>query len=384
MKRREGFQFMQGNEACVHGAIDVGAKFFAGYPITPSSEIAQLASEYLPQVEGVYLQMEDEIASMAAIAGASAAGRKAFTATSGPGFSLMQENLGFAIYGEIPCVIINVMRNGPSTGLATKPGQGDVMQARWGTHGDHPIIVLSPESVQECYDLTIRAFNLSEKYRIPVILLSDEVVGHMREKLYIPPVEEIRIVDRKLPEVEPEEYLPYQTGPDQIPAIPPFGPEYLVHISSSCHDETGYSHSAPQTADHLVRRLHQKIDQHREDIVQVEWFGPEEAATTIVAYGAVGRTAKEVVIAANNQGLSVNLLRLITLWPFPQEEIREALERSKSLIVPEMNLGQVFREIKSINDFATPIHSLGRIDGELITPQELMERLQEVYPNDSA
>jgi len=378
VKRPVGKQFMQGNEACVFGAIDAGARFYAGYPITPSSEIAELCAKFLPQVGGVFLQMEDELGSMAAVIGASTAGTKAFTATSGPGFTLMQENLGMAIYTEVPCVLVNIQRNGPSTGLATRPAQGDVMQARWGTHGDHPIIVLSPSSVQEFYDLTLRAFNLSEKYSIPVILLSDEVIGHMREDLVIPELEDLVIVNRKLPNKPIKEYRAYQTENDDIPRIAPFGSEYIVHISSSCHDETGFTHSKPQTADQLVRRLHRKIERNQEDIIQVEWFGPRKADVCIIAYGAVSRTAKQVVVDAQEKGLSVNLLRLITHWPFPDEQVKEALSQAKVIIVPEMNLGQVAQEILRLNSLQTPIYSITRIDGEIIMPSEIMSKIEEV------
>ncbi|GAB6153499.1 2-oxoacid:acceptor oxidoreductase subunit alpha [Desulfosporosinus burensis] len=378
MIRPLGVQFMQGNEACVYGALDAGAKFYGGYPITPSSEIAELSAELLPQVEGVYLQMEDEIGSIATIIGASAAGKKSFTATSGPGFSLMQENLGMAIYSEVPIVVINIQRNGPSTALATRPAQGDVMQARWGTHGDHPIIALCPASVQECYDLTIRAFNLSEKYRIPVIVLGDEVIGHMRESLTIPELNKLEIINRKMPTAPVEGYKAYATGNDDIPAIAPYGTDYIVHVSSSCHDESGYSHNAPQTADNLVRRLHRKIDNNKADIVQVERFGPDNAEVTIIAYGVVSRSAKQAVINAQKEGLSVNLLRLITQWPFADEQVMEVLRKAKAVIVPELNLGQVVLEVERLNSYKTPVYPLSRIDGEIILPSQIVAKLKEV------
>lgn len=378
MIRPLGVQFMQGNEACVYAAIDAGARFYGGYPITPSSEIAELSAQLLPQVDGIFLQMEDEIGSIATIIGASAAGKKSYTATSGPGFSLMQENLGMAIYAEVPLVLINIQRNGPSTALATRPAQGDVMQARWGTHGDHPIIALCPASVQECYDLTVRAFNLAEKYRIPVILLGDEVIGHMRESLTIPELNELEIINRKKPITPVEEYKPYATGDDDIPSIPPYGTEYIVHISSSCHDESGYSHNAPQTADNLVRRLHRKIENNKRDIVQVERFGPEDAEVTIIAYGAVSRSAKQAVIDAQQEGLSVNLLRLITQWPFADDQVVEVLKKSKAVIVPELNLGQVVLEIQRLNSFNTPVYTLSRIDGELIIPSQIVDKIKGV------
>lgn len=378
MNRLKGIQFMQGNEACVRAALDAGARFYGGYPITPSSEIAELSAKFLPQAGGIYLQMEDEIGSIAAIIGASAAGMKSFTATSGPGFSLMQENLGMAVYAEVPVVLINVMRNGPSTGLATRPAQGDVMQARWGTHGDHPMIALSPASVQESYDLTIRAFNLAEKYRTPVILLSDEIIGHMRESLKIPEEDQLEIINRKLPVVPANEYQPYQTDTSEIPAIPPYGTDYIVHISSSCHNESGYSHSAPQTADKLVRRLHRKIEQDKEKISEVERFGPEKADLTIIAYGAVSRSAKQAVVNAQRKGLSVNLLRLITLWPFADEQVKDALQKAKAILVPELNLGQVIQEVHRLNTYGTPVIPLSRIDGEILMPAQILEKLQEV------
>ncbi|MBP1759534.1 MAG: 2-oxoglutarate ferredoxin oxidoreductase, alpha subunit [Firmicutes bacterium] len=383
MIRPFGVQFMQGNEACVYGAIDAGAKFYGGYPITPSSEIAELSAELLPQVGGVYLQMEDEIGSIATVIGASAAGKKSYTATSGPGFSLMQENLGMAIYSEVPIVLINIQRNGPSTALATRPAQGDVMQARWGTHGDHPIIALCPASVQECYDLTVRAFNLAEKYRIPVIVLGDEVIGHMRESLRIPEPDELEIINRKMPNTPAEGFKPYTTGEDDIPSIPPYGTEHIVHISSSCHDESGYSHNAPQTADNLVRRLHRKIEKNKADIVQIEWFGPDDADVTLIAYGVVSRAAKQAVIDAQKEGLSVNLLRLITQWPFADEQVREALKKAKVVIVPELNLGQMVLEVERLNSFKTPVYPLSRIDGEIILPSQIIDKIQEVQSNGS-
>lgn len=378
MNRPIGVQFMQGNEACVYAAIDAGARFYGGYPITPSSEIAELSAQYLPEVDGIYVQMEDEIGSIAAIIGASAAGKKSFTATSGPGFSLMQENLGMAIYAEVPLVLVNIQRNGPSTGLATRPGQGDVMQARWGTHGDHPIIALSPASAQEMYDLTIRAFNLSEKYRIPVILLGDEVIGHMRESLVIPELADIEIINRKMPTTEVDGFKPYAPEEDDIPAIPPFGTNYIVHVSSSCHDETGYSHSTPQTADKLVRRLHQKLERDKDQIVQVEWFGPQEAEVTLIAYGAVSRSAKQAVIEAQQKGLSVNLLRLITQWPFADQQVTEVLQKVRAVIVPELNLGQVVQEVERLNNYNVPIYRINRIDGEIILPAQIVAKIEEV------
>lgn len=382
MPRPTGVQFLQGNEASLWGALDAGARFFAGYPITPSSEIAELACRELPVLNGIYLQMEDEIASIAAITGASLSGKKSFTATSGPGFSLMQENLGVAIYEEVPCVIVHVQRVGPSTGMATRPAQGDVMQTRWGTHGDHPVIALCPSSVQEMYELTVRAFNLSEKYRTPVIVLSDEIVAHLREKITLPEPEEIEIINRKTPQGPPEGFLPYAPDADGIPPMGKYGDPHIVHASSTSHDYSGYSNFTPEVADALIRRIHRKIYDNLNDIITCEKFGPEEADITLIAYGATARTAKQAVIDAGKKGLKVNLLRLITIWPFADEQVAKVLEKAKNVIVPEMNLGQIVLEVERANKSNTPVHLLSRVDGELITPEQILARIQEVAIND--
>lgn len=377
MPRPKGVQLLQGNEACVWGAIDVGARFFAGYPITPSSEIAQKCAEELPKYGGVYVQMEDEIGSIAAVIGASLSGVKSFTATSGPGFSLMQENLGLGIYQEVPCVIVNVQRVGPSTGLATRPAQGDVMQARWGTHGDHAIIVLCPHSVRETYDLTVKAFNLAEKYRTPVILLSDEVIGHLRESVKLPDLREIEIINRKRPVGNPKEYLPYLPEEDGIPPMAAYGEKYIMHASSSCHDETGCTNSKPETNHKLLSRLRDKIYNNLNDIVMIEDFGPNDADILIIAYGAVSRTSKHVVVKALDEGIKVKLLRLVTLWPFPDEQVQKALEKAKAVIVPEMNQGQILGEVQRVNTKNIPLYQVSRIDGELISPQEILTKIRE-------
>ncbi|MEW6661900.1 MAG: 2-oxoacid:acceptor oxidoreductase subunit alpha [Bacillota bacterium] len=370
--------FTMGNVACAQAALDVGAKFYAGYPITPSSEVAEVCSRLMPKYGGVYIQMEDEISSIAAMVGASLAGVKSFTATSGPGYSLMQENLGFAIYAEVPCVIINVMRSGPSTGLATRPGQADLMQVRWGTHGDHPIIALCPSSVQECYDLTIKAFNLSEKFRIPVILLSDEIVAHTRENVTLKSPEEIEIVNRKRPTCPPAEYLCYKPEEDGIPLMAAYGEEYMVHASSSCHDETGYSNNSPKTAEGLIHRLHQKIARGREEIVQVAAFGPQDAEIMVVAYGATARAAKQAVVKAQEKGMSVGLLQIITMWPFPDKEILALCDTAKALVVPEMNLGQAYQEIEKVCRGKLPVYLFSRVDGEAIKPGQVLTKIEEV------
>lgn len=378
MSRPKGVQLLQGNEACAWGAIDAGARFFAGYPITPSSEIAELCARELPSCGGVYIQMEDELGSIAAVVGASLSGKKSFTATSGPGFSLMQENLGVGIYQEVPCVIVNIQRVGPATGIATRPAQADVMQARWGTHGDHAIIALCPASVQEMYDLTVRAFNLAEKYRTPVILLSDEVIGHLRENVTLPEPGTLEITNRKRPQGDPKDYLPYKPDQDGIPPMAAYGDEYIVHASSSCHDETGCSNFKPATSKKLLARLRDKIYNHKKDIIQVEHFGPEDADVTLISFGATSRVCKHVVVKAEKEGIKANLLRLITVWPFPDEEVQTALQKTKAAVVAEMNQGQVLGEVQRANRTGTPVYHVSRTDGEPITPQEILAKIREV------
>jgi len=289
---QQSIRLMQGNEACAKGAIVAGCRFFAGYPITPSSEIAEELSRLLPKVGGKFIQMEDEIGAMAACLGASLGGLKVMTATSGPGFSLKQENLGFAAYTEIPCVVVNVMRGGPSTGLPTSPSQGDVMQARWGTHGDHPIIALAPASVREVYDLTIRAFNLSEHYRTPVILLYDEIIGHMREKVVLPDPSWFEIAGRKRPTCLPEAYLPYGEVEDDVPPLAAFGEGYRYHITGLAHDERGFPTSDPLVVEADQRRIHRKLERGREEILAFEEFLLEDARVAVLAYGITARSAK--------------------------------------------------------------------------------------------
>ena len=320
---------LQGNEAVVEGALRAGCRFFAGYPITPATEISEILSVRLPQVDGTFIQMEDEIASLGAVIGASLAGAKAMTATSGPGFSLMQENLGFAVIAEVPCVIVNVMRGGPSTGLPTFPSQSDVMQARWGTHGDHPAIVLSASTVRECYDITIKAFNLSEKFRMPVILLIDEVVGHMREKMTLSEMEEVEIVNRIKPTVPPEWYIPYEDAPSGVPAMANFGEGYRYHVTGLTHDIRGFPTSRPDEIGPFINRLFRKVNQNFSEIQMAEFFQTDDAEITIVAYGCVARSAKRAVIMAREKGRKVGLLKLITLWPFMRSAVEKVLQTSR-------------------------------------------------------
>lgn len=368
---------LQGNEAVAEGALRAGCRFFAGYPITPATEISEVLSVRLPQVDGTFIQMEDEIASLGAVIGASLAGVKAMTATSGPGFSLMQENLGFAIIAEIPCVIVNVMRGGPSTGLPTFPAQGDVMQARWGTHGDHPIIVLSASTVRECYDMTIRAFNLSERFRIPVILLIDEVVAHMREKVVFFEDEKIEIFNRVKPTMPPEWYIPYEDTPSGVPPMANFGEGYRYHVTGLTHDVRGFPTSRPDEIGPFIARLHRKISSHFSEIQMAEFFLTEDAEITIIAYGCVARSAKRAVIEARQKGHKVGLLKLMTLWPFMRNAVEKVLQTSKVLLVPEMNMGQISREVKRVNQGVAKVLTLNKVDGTIITPSEILTRLEE-------
>ena len=370
-------QLMQGNEACAEGALRAGCRFFAGYPITPASEIAEHLSYQLPQVDGTFIQMEDEIASMGAVIGASLAGVKSMTATSGPGFSLMQENLGFACMAEVPCVVVNVMRGGPSTGLPTNPSQGDVMQARWGTHGDHPIIVLSPTSVMECFSLTVKAFNYSEKYRTPVILLMDEVVAHMREKVVLPDASEVEVIDRVKPSVPPEWYLPYEDTSFGVPPMGIFGEGYRYHVTGLVHDIRGFPTLRQDEIEPFLLRLFRKISTHFNDIQLFENFFIEDADLVIVAFGCTARSAHRAMVEARARGMKVGLLKLITLWPFPRRFVEPLTQAGKTLLVPEMNMGQISREVKRVNQGMTEVITVNKIDGTMITPQEILEKIEE-------
>jgi len=377
VKGKKNVKLLQGNEACAEGALLAGVKFFAGYPITPSSEIAETMARKLPKIGGKFLQMEDEIASMAAVIGASIAGLKSLTATSGPGMCLKQENLGFAIICEIPCVVVNAQRGGPSTGLPTKPSQGDMMQARWGTHGDHPIIALAPSTVNEIFTLTIKAFNFSEKYRIPVILLLDEVIAHMREKVEIPDIEEVEIINRKKPTVSSEEYLPFKPDEDGVPPMANFGEGYPYHFTGLIHGEKGMPISDSVEIDHFIRRLHDKIQKNLKDILIYEEYLLEDADIVLIAYGSVARAAERTVKLAREKGIKVGLLKLLTIWPFPEEKIQQLAEKTDLIIVPEMNLGQMVLEVERCAHGKCKVVPYNRIDGELINPMEILAKIQE-------
>ncbi len=371
-------KLMQGNEACVEGAILAGMRFYGGYPITPSTEIAEISAVKLPKVGGKFIQMEDEIAGIAAAIGGSLAGLKSMTATSGPGFSLKQENLGYAAIAEIPLVVVNVQRGGPSTGLPTAPAQGDIMQAKWGTHGDHPVIALSPSSVRETFDLTIRAFNLAEKYRTPVILLTDEVVGHMREKIEIPDVNEIEIIDRKKPQ-DKEDYLPYKVNEGElVPPMAAFGDGYRFHVTGLVHDETGFPSNSSKVAKELLDRLMNKINNNLDDIVEYEEFMIEDAEIIVLSYGSTARSAKSAVKKLRNEGVKVGLFRPITIWPFPEERVLEISKNVKSIIVAEMNMGQLVLETERVVKNNCNVLHVGKANGEIITPAEIIDRVREV------
>ena len=354
-------RLMQGNEACVEGAIAAGMRFYAGYPITPSTEIAELSAERLPLVGGRFIQMEDEIGGMAAIIGASLTGAKSMTATSGPGFSLKQENIGYASIAEVPCVIVNVQRGGPSTGMPTSPAQGEVMQARWGTHGDHPTIALTPSSVRETFDLTIKAFNFAEKYRTPVILLMDEVIGHMREKIQLPDISEIEIINRKRPDCSSEEYLPYKADDDLVPPMADFGTGYRYHVTGLVHDETGFPSNSTAEADKLIRRLSDKIEMHRDEIESWEEENTEDAEVLILSYGCVARSSKSAMNILRGRGIKAGTFRPITIWPFPEKRLRELAAKVKTIIVPEMNLGQLVLEVERICGCNARIEKLNKV-----------------------
>ncbi len=363
-------RLVQGNEACARGALAAGCTFYGGYPITPSSEIAEHMVRLLPDAGGVFVQMEDEIASLAAVIGASLAGSKAMTATSGPGFSLMQEHIGFAIMAEVPCVVVDVMRGGPSTGLPTSPSQGDVMQARWGTHGDHPAIVLAPSSVGEVFDLTVRAFNLAERFRTPVILIYDEVIGHTRESVRLP--DQVEIIDRVRPAADSVDFRPKAAGPNGVPPLPAFGDGHRFHVTGLSHDERGFPTDDGAVAGALLGRIHSKVADHEDEISAAETFMLDDADVAFFAYGIVGRSAREAVLRIREAGIKAGLIRPTTLWPFPGRQVAEAAKQVDKVIVAEMNLGQLIGEVERAAAGQAEVVGHFRADGEPITPSELV------------
>ncbi len=372
---------MSGNEACAEGALAAGVRFFAGYPISPSSEIAETMARRLPELGGKFIQMEDEIASVATIIGASLTGKKVMDATSGPGFSLKAENLGLAIMMEVPLILVDVQRQGPSTGMATSPSQGDVMFARWGTHGDHPIIAVAPASVKECFDLTVRAVNLSERYRIPVIVLMDAIVGHLREPFEVP--ETVETWDRPRPMVGPKDYKPYAPGPNGVPPMVDYGQGYHWYANSSMHDEGGFEATSRFDVAHtLVKRLHDKIDNNLDDILDTESLMLDDADIAIFAFGTTSRSAKAAIRTARENGIKVGMLRAKTLWPFPEKALSQVADRVHTIIVPEMNYGQIVHTVREVNEGRARIIPLNRWDARLITPEQVLEKIEEAANGD--
>jgi len=373
-----GKHFLSGDLACAEGALAAGCRFFGGYPITPATEIAERMSRRLPEVGGVYIQMEDEIGSIAAVIGASYAGKKAMTATSGPGFSLMQENIGLAAMTEAPLVIVNIMRGGPSTGQPTMPGQQDIMQAKWGSHGDYEIIALAPSSVQEMFDLTIECFNLAETYRVPVMLLSDAIIGHMWERVNIPKPEEITLANRRKPKMPPNEYQPFKPDENLVPPMACFGEGYRFHATGLTHDEKG----APKTVSieeqtKLVKRLCDKIRKNAEKIIKVEEVMLDGAEVAVIAYGITSRSALSAVRKARKEGIKAGLLRLITIWPFPEEIVAKITKQVKAIIVPEMNYGQLVREVERAAK-TTSVFLLSKLGEEPHRPLEIVEEMRRI------
>jgi len=373
-----GNHFMLGDHACAEGALAAGLDFFAGYPITPSTEIAEHIARRLPPLGGRFVQMEDELGSMAAIIGASAAGARSLTATSGPGFSLMMENIGLAAMLEIPCVVADVQRASPSTGLPTMVGQSDILQARWGSHGDYGIIAYCPASPQECFDLTVRAFNEADRYRVPAFILMDEVIGHMTERVIVPAADDIPVVRPKGPLDAPggKPFLSYAPDEDMVPRIAHAGEGYKVHMTGLTHDERGYPALDPETHDKLVNRLVDKIRLNADDILMYEEIDVEDADTIVIAFGCTARSARHAVIEARAAGHKCGLLRLITVWPFPETRIRELIQQGKvrRFIVPEINLGQLRREVERLTQL--PVVCLNHAGGSMPTPDDILELIR--------
>lgn len=375
----EQYKIMTGNEACTRGALAAGMTFFAGYPITPATEIAELSSELLPKIGGKYMQMEDELASIAAVIGASVAGAKAMTATSGPGVSLMQENLGYGMIAEIPCVLIDVMRQGPCQGVATVPAQGDFMQSRWGTHGDHPVIVVVPNSVAETYTETIRAFNLAEKYRTPVIVLSDATLAHMSEKVHIPDKSELVIVDRKKPDCAPAEYRPFNNGSNEVQPLAAFGDGYRWFASGIVHDDTGFPvTNSPKAISDSINHLMGKIQDNIQDIESYEEYRTEDAEIIMLSVGLVSRSAKSAIDKAREAGIKVGLFRPITLWPFPEKRFAELCAQAKAVMTCEMNEGQLAEVAAKYVNRDQKLIPVTQNDGTIIRAEKVLAAIKEV------
>lgn len=377
-------KLMMGNEAIVEGAIAAGMRFYAGYPITPSTEIAEESARRLPMVGGKFIQMEDEIAGMAACIGASITGLKSMTATSGPGFSLKQENIGYAAIAEIPCVIVNVQRFGPSTGLPTSPSQADVMQAKWGTHGDHPVIALSPSSVPECFDIAVRAFNLSEKYRTPVIILMDEIIGHLREGIEPPDPSNLKVIDRTAPQGQREGYLAYKVPEGQAaPVIPAFGQGYRFNITGLIHTETGFPTNSNKIAGEMAERIIRKVTDNADDIITYEEFNTKGCDILVMTYGGTARSVRAAIKKGQEKGLKIGMFRPITIWPFPEQAIIECVKKTgvKYVVSAELNYGQLALEAERVLKSDAAVIHLGKIDGDILTPDDILNKISEVLKN---
>ena len=378
MSKNRKPELLQGDLAVVKGGMAAGARFFAGYPITPASEIAEGFAEELPKVNGRFIQMEDEIAGIACAIGASMSGLKSITATSGPGLSLKAENLGLGVMIEAPLVLVDVQRVGPSTGLPTSPSQGDVMQAKWGTHGDHPIITLSPSSVRETFDLTVKAFNFAERYRIPVILLLDEIVGHMREKITLPTEDEIEVWDRKRPEgVAPEDFNPYEFTEDNIPPMPDYGTGHRYHTTGLFHDKTGFPRGKNSDAKKLMDRMVAKIEENKDEIILYDEDIKDDDNIIVLGYGSTARSAISAVNQARQEGIDAGWIKLKTIWPFAGEKVKELAEQADKIIVPELNKGQLIREVQRHASGKAKIVGINKYDGTLIKPQEVLTEIKE-------
>lgn len=374
-----GEHYITGDVACAEGALAAGCRFFGGYPITPATEIAEHMALRLPHVGGTYIQMEDEIAAMASILGASWTGVKSMTSTSGPGFSLMMENIGLGICTETPCVIVNVQRSGPSTGLPTQCAQGDMMQARWGSHGHYEIIALAPSSPQEIFYQTITAFNLSETYRIPVLIMTDEIVGHMSEKVVIPKAKEIQVVSRPRPKGRKDRFKLFEPGPNGVAPMPSIGEGYAMHVTGLTHDERGYPDMSVDAQKEMMDRLVGKIRNNLDAIIQTEGYLLEDAEYVIVSYGISARTSFAAVDEARRQGIKAGLLRLITIWPFPEAQIRRLAERVKGFVTVEINMGQIHLEVERCSGGRVPAVLAGHPGGTIIPPEEVVEKLKEAF-----
>lgn len=371
-------KFWQGNKAVAMGALAAGCRFFGGYPITPSTEIMEVMSEKLPELGGKFMQMEDEIAGIAAGIGASIAGEKAMTASSGPGISLKQELLGYAYMAEIPIVVVNVQRGGPSTGLPTKVSQADVMQAKWGTHGDHATIAYAPSSVQECYTTTIKSFNMAERFRQPVLVLSDEIIGHMRERIVIPDPGTYKIINRKKPKVSPDDFIPYKADKDGVPPMAAFGDGYRWHVTGLTSNDWGFPTDKIEEIDKKANRIISKVERYREDIIEYKEDFMEDAEIVVVSYGSVSRSALRAIKILREDGIKVGHFRPITLWPFPEKQIAEISKRVKHIIVPELNAGQIVLEVERIAGGQCEVHRKNLINGELYKPNEIVSFVMEV------